>query len=390
MSCRGSCLCPIYYWDRFQVGDYGRAFRSCRARETSRTLVSLISSPSPTTNEFTFVLYNSKKQKGLLSLVPAQGFIFVSSRDLGAPEDIRALKEKAAVFSTDHLEALTSPALASGLQKQYELRESWFTQHHLAQAEWVGSIHTLSLYIVYSLIVFLTRILIYNGHQPIPGTVPVPGKRYVTLVSALMHPLSRGTVHIGSSDPLTPPLIDPNYYGNEADLDLLVHITKFTMKLVATPPMAGIVRSHVLPRSEVIEDEEKLRQYVKENCGPVFHPVGTAAMLPREDGGVVDSELRVYGTNNLRVVSSGPCFYLLGWLNSIYCTGRCFCSSNGIWSCTFLVVYLWIYLYAIRNWLATSNLSHMLSAKRYASFPTANMIYLMNAHALMYNRRPTF
>lgn len=190
--------------------------------------------------------------------------------------------------------------------------------------------HSYSFIIVYSLIVFLTRILIYNGHQPIPGTVPVPGKRYVTLVSALMHPLSRGTVHIGSSDPLTPPLIDPNYYGNEADLDLLVHITKFTMKLVATPPMAGIVRSHVLPRSEVIEDEEKLRQYVKENCGPVFHPVGTAAMLPREDGGVVDSELRVYGTNNLRVVSSGPCFYLLGWLNSIYCTGRCFCSSNGI------------------------------------------------------------
>lgn len=71
----------------------------------------------------------------MLSLVPAQGFIFVSSRDLGAPEDIRALKEKAAVFSTNHLESLTSPALASGLQKQYELQKSWFTQRHLAQAE---------------------------------------------------------------------------------------------------------------------------------------------------------------------------------------------------------------------------------------------------------------
>jgi choline dehydrogenase-like flavoprotein len=145
-----------------------------------------------------------------------------------------------------------------------------------------------------------------------------------------MHPLSRGTVHIGSSNPLAPPLIDPNYFGNEADLDLLVHITKLTMKLIATPPMAGIVRSHVLPSSEVVGDEEKLRQYVKENSGPVFHPVGTAAMLPREDGGVVDSELRVYGTNKLRVVSIEPCFYLLSWLNNICCTGRSFYSSNGI------------------------------------------------------------
>jgi choline dehydrogenase-like flavoprotein len=155
-----------------------------------------------------------------------------------------------------------------------------------------------------------------------------------------MHPLSRGTVHIGSSNPLAPPLIDPNYFGNEADLDLLVHITKLTLKLVATPPMAGIVRSHVLPSSDVVGDKVKLRQYVKENSGPVFHPVGTAAMLPREDGGVVDSELRVYGTNKLRVVSSERCFYLLGWLNNICCTGRSFYSSNGIRSCTFLIFHL--------------------------------------------------
>ncbi|KAF9476809.1 FAD/NAD(P)-binding domain-containing protein [Pholiota conissans] len=223
-----------------------------------------------------------EEQKGILTSGADPGFIFLPMKYLANPEDIEAWKEKAAAYSVRYTEsqAKVSPALVNGLKKQYELHNTWITPEHLSQAE----------------------ILNYLGHQPIHGILPVPGKRYTSLISALLHPLSRGTVHIGSLNALAPPLIDPNYYGNEADLDLLIEIMKFTMKLVATPPMADIVRSHVLPEFDIVNDEEKLKQYVKENCRSVFHPVGTAAMLPREDGGVVDSELRVYGTTNLRVV----------------------------------------------------------------------------------------
>ncbi|PPQ96418.1 hypothetical protein CVT26_005097 [Gymnopilus dilepis] len=228
-----------------------------------------------------------KEQKGLLSSCPAPAFIFLSGQHLGNDKDLASWEQKASEQVALHVDASKYPTVRKGLQKQYNLQKSWFKNDGLAQAE----------------------LLQYIGHQPIPSPQPVPGKRYTSLVSALMHPLSRGTVHIGSCDPLAPPVIDPNYFANEADLDLLLHTLLFTVKLVKTHPFADIVRSCVLPGPEILTSYEggntdDLRQYVKQTVGPVFHPVGTAAMLPLEDGGVVDSTLKVYGTTNLRVVDA--------------------------------------------------------------------------------------
>jgi choline dehydrogenase len=36
----------------------------------------------------------------------------------------------------------------------------------------------------------------------------------------------------------------------------------------------------------------------------LYHPTSTARMARREDGGVVDEELRVYGVRGLRVVDA--------------------------------------------------------------------------------------
>lgn len=63
------------------------------------------------------------------------------------------------------------------------------------------------------------------------------------------------------------------------------------------------MREQAFPTPEEASSDESLKEYIKQNLGCVFHPVGTASMLPREDGGVVDHELKVYGTANVRVVS---------------------------------------------------------------------------------------
>jgi len=56
--------------------------------------------------------------------------------------------------------------------------------------------------------------------------------------------------------------------------------------------------------SFLIKDLEGAKKYILDTATSAYHSCGTAAMLPREKGGVVDEKLIVYGTNNLRIVDA--------------------------------------------------------------------------------------
>lgn len=128
-------------------------------------------------------------------------------------------------------------------------------------------------------------------------------KRFLTILCAYTHPLSRGSVHITTSDWKAYPAIQPNYLANEADLDVLVKMVRFVLgKLSKTLPVKDTIKGQLVPTFDADADEETVREYVRNNTRTVAHPVGTATMAPKEAGGVVDSKLLVYGTSNLRVV----------------------------------------------------------------------------------------
>ena len=153
--------------------------------------------------------------------------------------------------------------------------------------------------------ILFVRLLNAVGHFPVSGFKSDPDKRYTSLLCACTNPLSRGTVHVSSTDPFIPPTIDQNYLSNPADLEILTHFVKFTMKLFRTEPLSEVVLSTVAPNlkeREVDDNEAILNAYARSTLGTVYHPIATASMLPLEDGGVVDSQLKVYGTSNLRIV----------------------------------------------------------------------------------------
>ncbi|KAK4574075.1 hypothetical protein LTR86_001836 [Recurvomyces mirabilis] len=123
---------------------------------------------------------------------------------------------------------------------------------------------------------------------------PPEGKTCASLLVCLEHPLSRGTVHITSSDPTEHPRIDPGYFRNPADVKIMAEGIKWMSKVADRPVLKKSLGERILPpEGASIESEEERSAFTQ------YHIIGTCAM-----GEVVDDKLRVKGVNNLRVIDA--------------------------------------------------------------------------------------
>ncbi|KAF8551708.1 alcohol oxidase [Imleria badia] len=155
------------------------------------------------------------------------------------------------------------------------------------------------------------------------ASTPKENTSYISLVVSLPHPVARGSVHISSADSLAPPNIDPNYLNNSYDTKILTKATQFARKLSETEPLKSIIVAPSTPGPEV-QTEAQFEEFVRNNVESIQHPVGTASMAPQDLGGVVDHELRVYGTENVRVVdmSIAPLHLAAHLLDTAYAIGE--------------------------------------------------------------------
>jgi len=129
-----------------------------------------------------------------------------------------------------------------------------------------------------------------------------------------LHPLSRGTVAVDPRDPAgREPLVDYRALANPLDAAVMADIVRFTRRYHLENPLTKAWAATEIEPGSATQTDEQFRAWLAETLSPSeFHPVGTCAMMPRELGGVVDEELRVYGVRGLRVVDASIMPTLVG------------------------------------------------------------------------------
>jgi choline dehydrogenase len=116
-------------------------------------------------------------------------------------------------------------------------------------------------------------------------------------------PRSRGSVWLKSSDPKEQPIIEPNYLSHEDDVKDLFEGVKVLRKLAQTNSFRSVIGDEFRPGPQCQTDEQMI-QHIKDTVWTVFHPSSTCRMGPDPKSNVVDSNLKVYGIEGLRVADA--------------------------------------------------------------------------------------
>jgi choline dehydrogenase len=129
----------------------------------------------------------------------------------------------------------------------------------------------------------------------------LPKQDGYTIFPTQVRPESRGLVALQSTDPTSPPIIDPNYFSTEEDKKIGLIGGRKAMEVLEADAFASIrIKSH-LPAQH--DSDEMWLKYIRQSVECVYHPVGTCKM-GIDEMAVVDPELRIRGIYNLRVIDA--------------------------------------------------------------------------------------
>ncbi len=153
------------------------------------------------------------------------------------------------------------------------------------------------------------RPVAYSARQWFPVVMPA-GVETFTFRTCHLRPESRGTVRLGSADPLRPVRIRNDFLATETDRQVLRTSFRVIRELASQPAFDGTRGAELAP-GEDVEDDAAVDAYIRETLATVYHPVGTCRMGADEDA-VVDGDLRVRGRDGLRVVDASVMPDLVG------------------------------------------------------------------------------
>lgn len=145
---------------------------------------------------------------------------------------------------------------------------------------------------------------------------PLDGKHYVSIIGAMVAPLSRGNITLKSSDPLHAPAINPNWLSDPVDQELSVQWYRRMREVFRTDPVKSQlveVGTEKWPGLD-IDSDEAILDMIRDSAMTVWHAASTCRMgkskmnngVPERvnEMDVIDSQARVFGVDALRVVDA--------------------------------------------------------------------------------------
>lgn len=117
----------------------------------------------------------------------------------------------------------------------------------------------------------------------------------------LLRPESTGQITLHSADPLAAPRIRQDFLQHDHEWRTLREGMQIARDIVRQPAMRPFLDRERLPLGD---NDEALNGYIRARALTTHHPLGTCAMGTGPDNGVVDPELRVFGTEGLRIVDA--------------------------------------------------------------------------------------
>ncbi|KAH0384843.1 putative glucose oxidase, partial [Aureobasidium melanogenum] len=149
--------------------------------------------------------------------------------------------------------------------------------------------------------------LIFKDQIPISEILLSPGDDRMDFSYWGLLPFSRGNIHIQSNDSTTPAAINPNYFQLDYDLKQQIGTAKAMRKLAGSDALCEVVTGELSPGLQSVPlnaSDDVWAKALKEGYRSNYHYISTAAMMAQDLGGVVDTNLSVYGVDNVRVVDA--------------------------------------------------------------------------------------
>ncbi|KAJ7239420.1 aryl-alcohol oxidase [Mycena haematopus] len=106
------------------------------------------------------------------------------------------------------------------------------------------------------------------------ASIPATGS-FMTIVTAVTAPSSRGELTLQTANPFDQPNINPNLLGSDFDLFVMAEAVGATRNFISANAWEGyVIREY--DDLAAATDAASLKEYIQNNSGTIFHPVGTA------------------------------------------------------------------------------------------------------------------